>query len=363
MCKKKIRISLVMNNGLGNHIATAVIKQFNDLNLKSGKPATRSNGVTEWTVLASVVAIDDNRIVPITLATGVKVLPDKVRSYSQGGVVHDMHAEVLALRLFNYFLLEEAMNPQSSWIERRHKLKFKDVKLALFVSEPPCGDASMNYLSSSLESNEAWASSRTGSFVRGRNNFDQLGVVRTKPGRTDSLISYSKSCSDKLCLKQLTGICNAATAHIFEPIYLDYLVVNKVGVADFDRCFKSRFQTEHVHYLELLPYDTDAYEFHKADDKEPCPLSLLYVVPLNVHQVLNNGVKNGAFVKNRAPKPGGESIISNNSFMKMLCRLCQIDQPTYNLFKMADTERQALKCLGQKLLRNWRHTSIDNFDL
>ncbi|KAI5955961.1 hypothetical protein KGF57_003446 [Candida theae] len=355
-----------MVNELGSDIATAVITEFNKLNAKSGKPTTRSNGVKEWTVLAGVVAItSDSKITPITLATGVKVLPDKVRSYSNGKVVHDMHAEILALRLFNYFLLEEASNLPSAWVERYHnQVRFrKDAKLALFVSEPPCGDVSMNYLSSLLESNDSWTSSSTEGFYRGRNHFDQLGVVRTKPGRTDSLISYSKSCSDKLCLKQLTGICNAATSHIFEPIYLEYLVVNNVDTADFDRCFKNRFQTENGHYLKLLKYKTKAYEFHKSDEKEPSPLSLLYIVPHNLLQVLNNGVKNGAFIKNKAPKPGGESIISNKSFLQKLTRICKVNESRYSQFKAFHNTRQAIKQEGRDLLQNWRPTSIDDFDL
>lgn len=356
-----------MNHELGNDIARAVIQQFNNLTLKSGKPTTRSNGVKEWTVLAGVVAIIHNQIIPITLSTGVKVLPDKVRTYSQGKIVHDMHAEVLALRLFNYFLLQEASNSESKWVRKHdNRLKFRgDVKLALFVSEPPCGDASMNYLSSSLASNEAWTSAaKDTTFQRGRNNFDQLGVVRTKPGRTDSLISFSKSCSDKLCLKQLTGICNAATAHVFEPIYLSYLVVNNIGATDFDRCFRNRFQFGHeAHYLELLTYDDDRYEFHKSDDREPSPLSLLYIAPYNFHQVLNNGVKNGAYTKNKPPGPNGESVVSNQSLTQKLSQFCQINQPSYILFKRSNTQRQALKLKGQETLQNWKHTTPDDFDL
>ncbi|KAI5958168.1 hypothetical protein CANMA_004322 [Candida margitis] len=340
---------------------------FNELTVKSGKPEIRSNGIEEWTVLSSVVAITRDEIIPITLSTGVKVLPDRVRNYPDGRIVHDMHAEILSLRLFNYFLLEEASKKQSKWVNRiQNKYKFRDdVKLALFVSEPPCGDVSMNYLSSSLISSEAWeVSSSNNGFHRGRNNFDQLGVVRTKPGRTDSLISYSKSCSDKICLKQLTGICNASSAHIFDPIYLDYLVVNKVDSIDFNRCFRDRFQLgRDVHYLQLLTHDDDAYKFHKSDEKEPSPLSLLYIVPYNFHQVLNNGVKNGAFIKNKAPRRGGESIICNKSIMNKLCQVCQITQPSYSLFKMANTERQTLKSKGQVSLQNWRHTSIDDFNL
>lgn len=143
-----------MSNELGNAIASTVIDTFNGLSIKSGKPVVRSNGVEEWTVLASVVAITNNNIMPITLATGVKTLPDKVRSYSNGLMVHDMHAEILALRLFNYYLLEKDC-PLVEHSGLKH-----DVKLALFISEPPCGDASMSYISSNLTNNEPWTPQR-----------------------------------------------------------------------------------------------------------------------------------------------------------------------------------------------------------
>ncbi|KAI5950108.1 hypothetical protein KGF54_005256 [Candida jiufengensis] len=348
------------NDDLGNRIARTVIDEFNNLNIKSGKPTTRSNGVIEWTVLASIVALMNGEIIPITLATGVKVLPNKVRNYSNGLMVHDMHAEILSLRLFNLFLLEEVQKSDSKLVKKNNDIfqLRNDIKLALFVTEPPCGDASMTYLSNNLESNDPWESNRSEStFNRGRNNFDQLGVVRTKPGRSDSLISYSKSCSDKLCLKQLTGICNAITSTLFDPIFLNFLVVKDVTEQDFYRCFIDRFPTDHQ--LELLKYDFDLFEYGKSNIKEPSPLSLLYICPSKTVQVLNNGVKNGSFIRNKPPKPGGESIICNQSLAKNLP--LPIDARTYEEFKRSNVERELLKAKGQTILQNWKHSDVDDF--
>ncbi|KGQ83487.1 tRNA-specific adenosine deaminase 1 [Candida albicans P94015] len=347
-----------MSNELGNAIASTVIDTFNGLSIKSGKPVVRSNGVEEWTVLASVVAITNNNIMPITLATGVKTLPDKVRSYSNGLMVHDMHAEILALRLFNYYLLEKDC-PLVEHSGLKH-----DVKLALFISEPPCGDASMSYISSNLTNNEPWTPQKK-QLNRGRNNFGELGVVRTKPGRSDSLISYSKSCSDKLCLKQLVGICNATTSTLFkDSIFLDYLVTKNLPAKDFHRCFRTRFDLPSVvHPLQLLTYDCDGYEFVKSEEKSPSPLSLLHIVPLNVTQVLNNGVKNGSFIKNKPPKKGGESIICNQNFINRLKQIREVDYPDYISFKHSNTARQALKMAGRKKLKDWVSSTADNFVL
>ena len=57
----------------------------------------------------------------------MKTLPDKVRSYSNGLMVHDMHAEILALRLFNYYLLEKDCPLVG------HSVLKHDVKLALLL--------------------------------------------------------------------------------------------------------------------------------------------------------------------------------------------------------------------------------------
>ncbi|KAI5960847.1 uncharacterized protein KGF55_004417 [Candida pseudojiufengensis] len=347
---------------LGNKIAKTVIEKFNNLKITSGKPIIRSNGIKEWTVLASIVAITNDEITPITLATGVKVLPNKVRQYSNGLIVHDMHAEVLALRLFNLFLLGESQNPNSNWVKLEgEKFQFnKEIKLALFITEPPCGDASMTYLSNNLESNEPWEL-REGdlTFNRGRNNFNQLGIVRTKPGRSDSLISYSKSCSDKICLKQLIGICNSITSTIFQPIYLNYLVVKNINEEDFNRCFLKRLESDHP--LKLITYDLDIYEFNKSNDKVPSPLSLLYICPSNTIQILNNGVKNGSYIKNKPPKPGGESIICNQGLIKKYPK--RINSKSYDEFKRSNIERETLKLKGQSILQNWKHSDVDDFNL
>lgn len=51
----------------------------------------------------------------------------------------------------------------------------------------------------------------------GRGNFDQLGIVRRKPSRPDAPQSLSKSCSDKLALKQCTGVLSGLTTILLHP--------------------------------------------------------------------------------------------------------------------------------------------------
>ncbi|GMF66209.1 unnamed protein product [[Candida] boidinii] len=247
-----------------------LIKKFNN-----GKPRVKSNGVPEWTVLASLVALippelekgedDDNEsileeprlkrqklsdsqtdketkekedndkevkdiianytIKPITITTGVKSLPTEIiENKSNGKLIHDMHAEILSIRLFNYILLEECIELKKGFISKSDLIEFDDhddqngenerkfkikngIKFALYISEIPCGDASIdnireqssdkqnwedvNYIESKDGNNESVGDTKiaTSGVIRGRENFSIVGKVRTKPGRKDSKLS------------------------------------------------------------------------------------------------------------------------------------------------------------------------------
>ncbi|SGZ53244.1 CIC11C00000002534 [Sungouiella intermedia] len=309
---------------LPNRIANAVVTAFDALD-KSGKPTVRSNGTKEWSVLAGLVAIHQDSVSVLTLATGVKSMPDSVREYSDGWIVHDNHAEILCLRAFNWLLVDEAVR-LSKKVGDKHELILlcedidgkrpfrlkNDVSLALYISEPPCGDASMSVVSSNCA--DSWEPpAKKLKVMRGRAHFNKVGIVRTKPGRADSLVTYSKSCSDKLCLKQFIGILNCVTSQLVLPIYLDYLVLQraKYNKTDFLRCFNERLQSNPPasQQLKVLLFDSDKYQFHKSDHASPLPLSIVYCVPTKTKEVLNNGVKNGAFVKKKPPKPTGASML------------------------------------------------------
>lgn len=395
----------------GNRIVQKVLDEFNKI--KVGKPTVRSNGVGEWTVLAGIVAIieaipenhekgileklkedkvhrklkeDDTEEILICLATGVKALPNKVRLYSNGLFVHDMHAEMLCLRLFNWYLIDECVklneNKESLLFERnvpspleghsQIQYKLKDgIKLALFISEPPCGDASMSLVQ---DNGVEWENyqvddNKRRKVTRGREHFSQVGIVRTKPGRSDSSITYTKSCSDKLCLKQLLGINNSLTSVLCQPIYLDYLVIeeSKYEKSDFRRCFQERFTDKFLdpHSLQIITFNNSTYPFHKPIDKNivPSPLSLLYVVPKKKVQVLNNGVKNGSFIKNKPPKRGGESFVCNQRMYESLARVLAINESSYEEFKRSHHHREELKSKGKAILGNWTSGDKDDFEL
>lgn len=61
----------------------------------------------------------------------------------------------------------------------------------------------------------------------GRAYFSQLGIVRRKPARGDAPPTLSKSCSDKIALKQCTSLLSSLTSLLVNPAnaYIDTLVL------------------------------------------------------------------------------------------------------------------------------------------
>ena len=61
----------------------------------------------------------------------------------------------------------------------------------------------------------------------GRAYFSQLGIVRRKPSRPDAPPTLSKSCSDKLALKQCTSLLSSLSSLLVDPFnaYIDSLVL------------------------------------------------------------------------------------------------------------------------------------------
>ncbi|KAI8682976.1 A to I editase domain-containing protein [Fusarium sp. Ph1] len=217
-------------------IAQAVLQQFGKLPAKR-KPTVRDNGLHEWVPLSGIVAERDGILTCLALATGMKCLPASKVAESNGVGIHDWHAEILAIRTFNRFLLDECKSlldkdDGSSILRRTQRTTTKegdmslkpfeikdDVKLHMYCSEAPCGDASMELTMAAQEDASPWPTpvatepnSADEKCLPGRAYFSQLGVVRRKPARGDAPPTLSKSCSDKLSLKQCTSLLSSLTS-------------------------------------------------------------------------------------------------------------------------------------------------------
>ncbi|TRX89990.1 hypothetical protein FHL15_009091 [Xylaria flabelliformis] len=245
-------------------IASLVQQEFDKLPAKR-KPVVRDNGLREWVPLSGIVA------------EGMKCLPSSKLSQARGNVLHDWHAEVLAIRAFNCFVLDECRalasgsKSSSPFIRHRNSIEInpspdcvgnkcdghekegswhsqpftwrEDVLLHMYCSEAPCGDASMELTMASQADATPWAiptspsqglpSSPTSTLLEpeallpGRAYFSQLGIVRRKPSRGDAPPTLSKSCSDKLSLHQCTSLLSSVTSLLVSPehAYISTLIL------------------------------------------------------------------------------------------------------------------------------------------
>ncbi|KAK1780492.1 adenosine deaminase/editase [Copromyces sp. CBS 386.78] len=270
-------------------IASAVLEEFSKLPAKR-KPSVRDNGLHEWVPMAGIVAKGPNGLKCVALATGMKCLPASKLPQANGVAIHDWHAEILAIRAFNRFVLEECKRlalqgggaSQSEFIYRRTTAQHEDqeqqettdvwqgqpfawredVSLHMYCSEAPCGDASMELIMAAQDDASPWEipSPAPGDLptetpnpapvptddttaLPGRAYFSQLGIVRRKPSRGDAPPSLSKSCSDKLALKQVTSLLSSLTSTLVSPAnaYLSSVVLpeSQYSATACKRCFSA----------------------------------------------------------------------------------------------------------------------------
>ncbi|RMZ66531.1 hypothetical protein GMOD_00001873 [Pyrenophora seminiperda CCB06] len=235
-----------------NAIAACVLEAFNRLPEKR-KPRPRNDGSREWVPLAGIVlckaSTDNHR------RTGMKCLPSKTLPLAYGNILHDWHAEIVAIRAFNRYLLDEcifistppypiseivrqrAPEEVSRYISEQQAFTIRgDITLHMYCSEAPCGDASMELTMALQEDATPWTSApptlsltadQEPSVLRGRSNFSLLGIVRAKPSRPDAPPTLSKSCTDKLAAKQATSLLSSITSLLISPrnAYLETLVL------------------------------------------------------------------------------------------------------------------------------------------
>lgn len=193
----------------------------------------------------------------------MRCLPSAKLPLAHGSTLHDWHAESVARRAFNLFLLEECIRVAVSTTSDSPHVRLRtqaersdpsfppfalkdDVRIHFYTSEAPCGDASMELTMAAQADASPWSNEihdldRT--LLNGRGHFSQLGVVRRKPSRADAPLSLSKSCSDKLAMWQCSSLLGGLTSLLIHPrnAYIHEIVVpgSRVVPAAFERAFGS----------------------------------------------------------------------------------------------------------------------------
>lgn len=384
-----------------------MISQFNKLPPK-GKPLLRSDGTPEWTTLAGVVLeTRDSPLQCVSLATGVKSTPDFRLNEAHGKVLHDMHAEILCLRGFNKFVLSECLKlgeGSSNYVERIPKDQIQDypylyqavsdMKIYLYVSEAPCGDSSLSNVVDLSEKKaldqakelEEWKNElqpiTMNGPLRGRDHFFHTGYVRTKPGRRDSPVTMSKSCSDKLALKQFTSILLGPTASIVSPerFYISKLIVpeSQLSEPDFSRAFgpggrladlagvkwSARY---HSHFFKSVHTSIEfPFSRRSSTEPKPSPQALLYVQGEENNRKsgqLSEGIINGTRMGFKPFSGKGQSIASRHEIAKAVRELSPSlrNDVSYLQFKEENQHRKAVKLRVYETLKNWVRTQPDDF--
>ena len=226
-------------DSLGKKISELCNQHYNQLP-KKGKPATN-----QWTVLSAVLMEHSGIYTVITMATGTKCVGENQKCPH---VVSDSHAEVLCLRLFRLFLLEDMMrclrSEESFCLDKGSGCQFvvkKNVYFHFYSSCVMCGDATISQTlpdpaENKIADNKCVGdkkrpatqatpppqtkhvkldeTSRTGAKSLLLDDFQsdtlknrcwrRTSVLRTKPGRGP--VCLSLSCSDKLMKRQFLGL-------------------------------------------------------------------------------------------------------------------------------------------------------------
>lgn len=199
---------------LGERIADCCYQKFNELSSR-GKPSSN-----EWTHLAAFVSIDErNHIDILSIGTGTKCLGGQIEERGTNGcLLHDSHAEVIARRSFIRFLYELILQKKTdSILIKQNSNEFilnESFQICLFVSYSPCGSAA--YLSDPIK--------RPKFEHKSLNSSNEIELY-FKPGK--GFQTTSLSCTNKINRWIYQGLQGSLLDQIIiKPIRISSLIIH-----------------------------------------------------------------------------------------------------------------------------------------
>ncbi|KAI7200695.1 hypothetical protein KC343_g8582 [Hortaea werneckii] len=257
----------------------------------------------------------------------------------------------------------------------------------MYVSDAPCGDASMELVMREQEDDTPWERAEDG--MPGRGNFDRLGVVRRKPARPDAPSTLSKSCSDKLAMKQCTSLLSGLTTLLIKPerCYLRRLILpeDRLVATSVERAFGPNgrmaslasstdgYQTWHsagysLNFFEVAP-TSKRFEYEKADGATASNISALNTP--HRQETLINGVLQGR----KQSDPKGASTVSRRRMWEDVAALAAavgyteglvkhgvLDASSYASLKegaVLEARSEVKKAVREEALKGWQRNYGD----
>ncbi|KAH8692839.1 hypothetical protein BGW36DRAFT_325271 [Talaromyces proteolyticus] len=341
-------------------VATLVHAHFDALPTHC-KPRTRDDDTREWIPMSGIVAVRaqgtrSETLTCIAVTTGARCLAASQIPRCHGLALHDCHAEILAIRAFNYWVINECLSViqqeqhSPSQLETTHAFVRRrernaspsfeicpDISLYMYCTCAPCGDASMELCMAEQDDPTPWSvpsrnndeeSQKT--LLDGRAHFSILGVVRRKPARADSEATLSKSCSDKLALRQIKSLLSYPASLLVAPTssaYITALILpeEEISRAGYDRAFgvgptgRMKGLVGHSWPTSSEPNDFPKYRFRPF---EVLAVPMDIVMPRWPHgKYRSSQVKTSQYSKSMTAKPGNTSAIwiASSSFHKPYC--------------------------------------------
>jgi len=379
-----------------NKVFEQIIELYNNEFSKKSKP--RNN---EGTVLASIFLhhkiFKDIKVVALTTGIKCQNVNEMKRENKDGKILHDSHAEVLAFRAFNRFILQlmhdyEAVDDDDILIKKKcSNFEWNDVwEIGLYVSELPCGDLAVIHEQHKKTSTEhqVWKDHEMKQYVdetiktilRGKNNVKKTGYVRTKPGRFDSVATLSKSCTDKIIMKQKLGLSSGLVSLLLDSeLKIKFLILPHVKSTVEEnineklvKSFKDRIGDDsiRIHFIDRY-FGDNINDYSDAKNETKKTSNELGIMLLNkekyINEPLQDGVRLGYKSKKNSPtlRKNCESIISRHSMFKLYLSLHIDNGLDYNQTKLLNSQRENLKQTVRKQMSTdgWISNIEDNFSI